>query len=135
MYATTDRRLPVPLVNGLPGRIIIRGLRCRGRQGPTAGDREQPQDYLVDVELSVDVADAASRDDLASALDIASVASLVRDEVARRPRVLLERMTADVAQALLEQFDQVTAVLVKVEKPDPRGLDAAAEAVELTISR
>ena len=135
MYATTDRRHPVPLVNGLPGRIIIRGLRCRGRQGPTAGDQEQPQDYLVDVELSVDVADAASRDDLAAALDIASVASLVRDEVARRPRVLLERMTADVAQALLEQFDQVTEVLVKVEKPEPRDLGAAAEAVELTISR
>jgi dihydroneopterin aldolase len=122
-------------VNGLPGRIIIRGLRCRGRQGPTPGDREQAQDYLVDVELSVDVADAASRDDLAAALDIASVASLVRDEVARRPRVLLERMTADVAQALLEHFDQVTEVLVKVEKPEPRGLGAAAEAVEITISR
>ena len=135
MYATTDRRRPVPLVNGLPGRIIIRGLRCRGRQGPTPRDREQAQDYLVDVELSVDVADAASRDDLAAALDIASVASLVRDEVARRPRVLLERMTADVAQALLEQFDQVTEVLVKVEKPEPRDLGAAAEAVELTISR
>jgi len=122
-------------VSELPGRIIIRGLRCRGRQGPTPADREQAQDYLVDLELSVDVADAAGTDDLAAALDIATVASLVRDEVARRPRVLLERMTADVAQALLERFDQVTEVLVKVEKPEPRGLDAAAEAVELTISR
>lgn len=135
MYATTDRRRLASLVNGLPGRIIIRGLRCRGRQGPTPADREQAQDYLVDLELSVDVADAAGTDDLAAALDIATVASLVRDEVARRPRVLLERMTADVAQALLERFDQVTEVLVKVEKPEPRGLDAAAEAVELTISR
>jgi len=122
-------------MSGLPGRIIIRGLRCRGRQGPTPADREQPQDYLVDIELSVDVADAAARDDLAAALDIAAVASLVRDEVARRPRVLLERITADVAQALLEQFDQVTDVRVRVEKPEPRGLDAAAEAVEVTISR
>ncbi|HEX6062265.1 MAG TPA: dihydroneopterin aldolase [Candidatus Limnocylindria bacterium] len=122
-------------MNGLPGRIIIRGLRCRGHQGPTPADREPAQDYLVDVELSVDVADAARTDDLAAALDIATVASLVRDEVLRRPRVLLERMTADVAQALLEHFDQVTAVVVTVEKPEPRGLDAAAEAVELTISR
>ena len=135
MYATTDRRRPASLVNGLPGRIIIRGLRCRGRQGPTPADQEHAQDYLVDVELAVDVADAAAKDDLAAALDIAKVASLVRDEVARRPRVLLERMTADVAQALLAQLDQVTAVRVKVEKPEPRGLDAAAEAVELTISR
>lgn len=136
MYATSDRRPgPAWIVNALPGRIIIRGLRCRGRQGPTSADQEHPQDYLVDLELAVDVADAARQDDLAAALDIATVASLVRDEVARRPRVLLERMTADVAQVLLEQFGQVTEVRVKVEKPEPRGLDAAAEAVELTISR
>lgn len=136
MYATTDPRPgPASVVSELPGRIIIRGLRCRGRQGPTPGDQQHLQDYLVDLELSVDVAGAASTDDLAAALDITAVASLVRDEVARRPRVLLERMTADVAKALLERFDQVTEVRVKVEKPEPRGLDAAAEAVELTISR
>jgi dihydroneopterin aldolase len=136
LYATLDQRpSPAALVSELPGRIIIRGLRCRGRQGPTPADQQHAQDYLVDVELSVDVADAATRDDLAAALDIAKVASLVRDEVARRPRVLLERMASDTAQALLGRFDQVTEVRVRVEKPEPRGLDAAAEAVELTIAR
>jgi dihydroneopterin aldolase len=129
------RPSPAAAVSELPGRIIIRGLRCRGRQGPTPADQEHAQDYLVDLELSVDIEDAATKDDLAAALDIAEVASRVRDEIARRPRVLLERMTADVAQALLARFDQVTAVRVRVEKPEPRGLDAAAEAVELTIAR
>ena len=119
----------------LPGRILIRGLRCRGRQGPTAADQQQAHDYLVDVALSVDLADAVAKDDLAAALDIAEIASCVRDEVARRPRVLLERMTSEVARVLLERFDRVTEVRVKVEKPEPDGLDAAAEAVELTIAR
>jgi dihydroneopterin aldolase len=122
-------------VTGLPGRIIIRGLRCRGRQGPTPADQRQAHDYLVDVSLAVDVADAARRDDLGTALDITEVASAVRDEVARRPRTLLERMTSDVAHALLERFAEVTEVRVKVEKPEPDGLGAAAEAVELTIAR
>jgi dihydroneopterin aldolase len=119
----------------LPGRIVIRGLRCRGRQGPAPADQQQAHDYLVDVELSVDIADAVARDELAAAVDIAEVASCVRDEVARRPRVLLERMTSDVARALLERFDRVTEVRVKVEKPEPDGLDAAGEAVELTMAR
>src|SRR3989475_4815280 len=119
----------------LPGRIEIRGLRCRGRQGPTPFDQQQAHDYLVDVALSVDIADAVAKDDLAAALDISEVAACVRDEVARRPRVLLERMTADVARALLERFERVTEVRVKVEKPEPAGLDAAAEAVELTMAR
>jgi dihydroneopterin aldolase len=123
------------IVNDMPGRLIVRGLRCRGRQGPTPTDQQQAHDYLVDVRLSVDIADAAARDDLAAALDIAEVASVVRDEVARRPRTLLERMASDIARALLERFERVTEVRVKVEKPEPDGLDAAAEAVELTMSR
>ena len=119
----------------LPGRIEIRGLRCRGRQGITPADQQQAHDYLVDVALSVDIAEAVAKDDLAAALDIAEVANCVREEIARRPRALLERMTADVARALLDRFERVTEVRVKVEKPEPAGLDAAAEAVELTISR
>ena len=122
-------------MGGLPGRIFIRGLRCRGRQGPTSVDQQQAHDYLVDVELSVDIADAVAKDDLAAALNISEIASCVRDEVARRPRVLLERMTADVARTLLEKFAQITEVQVRVEKPKPDGLDALAEAVELTIAR
>jgi dihydroneopterin aldolase len=119
----------------LPGRIVIRGLRCRGRQGTTPADQQQAHDYLVDVELSVDIADAVAKDDLAVALDIAEVASCVREEIGRRPRVLVERITSDVAGALLERFERVTEVRVKVEKPEPAGLDAAAEAVELTLAR
>ena len=122
-------------MNELPGRISIRGLRCRGRQGPTPTDQQQLHDYLVDVVVSVDIADAVARDELAAALDIADLATCVRDEVARRPRVLLERVAADVARAVIERFERVDAVGVKIEKPEPAALDAAAEAVEITISR
>ena len=125
----------VGVTGELPGRILIRGLRCRGRQGPTPADQQQAHDYLVDIELSVDIADAVAKDELAVALDISEVASCVRDEVARRQRVLLERMTADAARGLLERFARITDVRVKIEKPEPDGLDAAAEAVELTLAR
>lgn len=125
----------MPARSELPGRILIRGLRCRGRQGPAPADQQQAHDYLVDVALSVDIAGAVARDDLAAALDISEVAACVREEVARRPRVLLELVVADVARALLERFKRVTEVRVKVEKPEPEGLDAAAEAVELTLAR
>jgi dihydroneopterin aldolase len=125
----------MPAAGELPGRIVIRGLRCLGRQGPTPADQQQAHDYLVDVALSVDVADAVAKDDLAAAIDISEVAACVREEVGRRPRVLVERIAADVARALLARFERVAEVQVKVEKPEPAGLDAAAEAVELTIVR
>ena len=119
----------------MPGRIVIRGLRCRGRQGITPADQQQAHDYLVDVELSLDIADAVAKDDLAAALDISEVAVCVREEVARCPRALVERISADVARALLDRFADATEVRVKVEKPEPEGLGAAVEAVELTLSR
>ena len=125
----------MPRSGQLPGRIIIRGLRCRGRQGTTPAEQQQAHDYLVDVELSADITDAVAKDDLAVALDISNVAACVREEMARRPRALLERMTSDVAEALLERFGQIAEVRVKVEKPEPAGLDAAAEAVDITIAR
>ena len=125
----------MPAAGELPGRVIIRGLRCRGRQGTTLAEQQQAHDYLVDVELAVDIAEAVERDELAAALDISEVASCVRDEVARRPRALVERIAADIARALLARFERVEEVRVKVEKPDPAGLDAAAEAVELTLRR
>src|SRR5438093_13400048 len=117
----------MPAAGDLPGRIVIRGLRCRGRQGTTLTEQQQAHDYLVDVSLAVDIAEAVERDNLAAALDISEVAACVREEIARRPRVLVERITADVARALLERFEGVTEVSVKVEKPEPAGLDASAE--------
>src|SRR5438094_8129197 len=125
----------MPAPGELPGRIIIRGLRCRGRQGTTPIEQQQAHDYLVDVSLLVDIAEAVERDELAAALDISQVAACVRGEIARRPRALVERITADVARALLARFERVSEVTVKVEKPEPAGLDAAAEAVALTIAR
>ena len=119
----------------LPARIEIRGLRCRGRQGATPAEQQQAHDYLVDIAVFVDIADAVAKDDLAAALDISEVAACVREEIARRPRALVERIAADVARAVLARFERVAKVTVKVEKPDPSGLDAAAEAVELTIAR
>jgi dihydroneopterin aldolase len=122
-------------VSELPGRIFIGGLRCRGRQGPTPADQERVHDYLVDIAVSVDIADAVARDDLVAALDIAELAACVRDEVARRPRVLLERVAADIARAVIARFEGVGEVRVKIEKPEPDGLDAAAEAVEVSLTR
>src|SRR5438105_8519480 len=115
-------------MRSLPGQIEIRGLRCRGRQGITPADQQQAHDYLVDVALSVDIADAVAKDDLAAALDISEVAACVREEVARRPRALVERITADVARALLARFERVSEVRVKAEKTAPCCLDAASEA-------
>jgi dihydroneopterin aldolase len=117
------------------GTIEIRALRCRGRQGTTADERAREQSYLVDVVVRTDLADAVRADDLASALDISALARVVRESVAERPRALVERITFDVARTVLARFPEVSEARVRVLKPEPDGLDAGAEAVELVLRR
>ena len=119
----------------MEGAIEIRSLRCRGRQGTSVDERAREQDYLVDVVLRTDLADAVRADDLASALDISALAKVVRDAVAERPRALVERITFDVARSVLARFPAVSEARVRVLKPQPDGLDADSEAVELVLRR
>ena len=113
----------------------IRSLRCRGRQGTTPEERALEHEYLVDVVIRTDLAEAVRADDLASALDISVLAKVVREAVAERPRTLVERITFDVARSVLAHFPAVSEARVRVLKPDPDGLDAEAEAVELVLRR
>lgn len=119
----------------MEGIIEIRALRCRGRQGATAEERAREHEYLVDIAVRSDLADAVRADDVASALDISLLAKVVRDAVAERPRALVERITFDVARTVLARFPAVSEARVRVLKPQPRGLGADAEAVELVLRR
>ncbi len=117
------------------GWIAIRGLRCRGRQGTTPEERERLCDYVVDIAVRHDVGPAIETDDLGQALDISALATVAREAVDARPRVLIETIAGDVAEAVLRRFGNAREVRVRVEKPEPEGLGAAAESVELSLSR
>ena len=119
----------------MEGSLEIRGLRCRGRQGTTTDERAREQDYLVDIVVRTDLAEAVRADDVTSALDISALAAVVRAAVGERPRGLVERITFDVARTVLARFPAVSETRVRVSKPRPNGLDADAEAVELVLRR
>ena len=119
----------------MEGTIEIRSLRCRGRQGTTPEERALEQEYLVDIVVRTDLADAVRADDISAALDISVLAKVVREAVAERPRALVERITFDVARSVLARFPAVSETRVRVLKPEPDGLDADAEAVELVLRR
>jgi dihydroneopterin aldolase len=123
------------VTGSLEGWVSIRGLRCRARQGVTDEQRSHDSEYLVDIAVRTDLQAAVSNDDLHAAIDIAAIAATVRDEMARRPRALVERMANDVAAAVLARFDAAEEVRARVEKQEPEGLNAAAESVELTLCR
>jgi dihydroneopterin aldolase len=117
------------------GELSIRGLRCQGRHGAYPGEQDEARLFLVDLHVRTDIGPAARTDSLEQALDIAAVAAAVRDVVAGPPRALLERVALEVARSLLRIFPSVEHVRVRLRKPEPPGLEAAEEAVSLTLAR
>lgn len=107
--------------------VELRGLACPGKHGAYEGERDQTRVFLVDVSLRTSRGLPTATPD-----ELASVATAA---VAAASRRLLERVAFDIADAVLTRWDQADAVWVRVTKPDPPGLDAAAEAAAITVSR
>jgi len=110
-------------------------MRCTGRHGSTPAQREVESTFLVDLSVRADLAPAARSDDLTSAVDLAALAATVREVVGGPSRVLLETVVIAVARTLVERFTALEEVSVRIRMAEPAGLDAAEEAIEVTLAR
>ena len=97
-------------------RIELRGLVIRGRHGVLEHERANGQDFVVDITLWIDLADAAASDDLADTYDYSALAQLAADVVGGPPRNLIEAVGGEIADRIMDD-DRVHAVEVVVHKP------------------
>lgn len=72
--------------------------------------------YEVDAELYYDASAAIARDELPRAVNYADVMACIADAVSAKRRRLIETLARDVADAILERFDQVQTVCIRVRK-------------------
>jgi dihydroneopterin aldolase len=116
-------------------RITIRGLRCFGHHGVEAVEREAGQEFLVDVECSLDLSEAAASDSISDTIDYSELISQVREIVESESHLLLERLARRVIEAMLEhsRIDEVTVAISKPGVAEQLGL--AEVEVALTGSR
>ena len=70
--------------------VVLTGIVGRGYHGVYAFERDQGQDFVVDVSCSMDLGSAAHSDDLADTLDYGVLAQRAADIVAGPPRDLIE---------------------------------------------
>jgi dihydroneopterin aldolase len=99
-------------------RIILKGVRGRGRHGVYPGEREVGQEFSVDVVLGVmSISKAAKTDDLDHTVDYGGIAQAVVDIIEGPTVNLLETLAVRIAERCL-QFDFVRAVTVTVHKPE-----------------
>jgi dihydroneopterin aldolase len=97
-------------------RIELRGLKVRGQHGVFDHERANGQDFVVDITVWIDLADAATSDELTDTYDYAALARLAADVVAGPARNLIETVGAQIADQVMDD-ERVHAVEVMVHKP------------------
>ena len=119
----------------MPGTITLSGLRVRGRHGVFDFEREQGQDFVVDVRLELDLAPAAASDDVTDTVHYGELAERLAAIVAGEPVNLLETLADRLVTSCLAD-PRVSAAEVTVHKPQaPIPLEFADVAVTVHRSR
>lgn len=96
--------------------VRLTGVRARGFHGVFDHERRDGQDFLVDVEMSLDLTRAAKTDDLAHTVHYGEVAADVVAVIEGEPRDLIETVAGQIADRVLAR-PLVESVQVTVHKP------------------
>jgi 7,8-dihydroneopterin aldolase/epimerase/oxygenase len=116
-------------------RILLTGLRVHGRHGVYPSERAAGQDFVVDVELAVDLAPAAGSDRVEDTIHYGELADRLAAVVAGEPVNLIETLADRLVTVCLAD-QRVLSATVTVHKPQaPIAHEFADVAVTLTRSR
>jgi FolB domain-containing protein len=97
-------------------KIFIKDLLIRGVIGISEREREQPQDILVNIEISADITAAGQSDNVDDSVNYRTIAKKVLAHTETIKRYTVEALAEDIAKLCLED-KKVLSVLVRVEKP------------------
>ena len=113
--------------------IELRGMSFFGRHGVRPEEREQPQEFKVDVDVEADLSRAARSDQVADTVDYTKLRRIARDVIEGPPASLLETLAGRIAEKVLE-LPGVASVSVRIAKrpASMQPIDAAAVRINRT---
>lgn len=115
-------------------KMILKGMRFYGYHGVYPEENRLGQIFFVDLELVMDMKQAAKTDDLQYALDYSALHAYVKGIMEGTPFKLIEALTAHLASSILETYTMVNEVTVRVTKPHPP-FDVQFEGVTIEMKR
>ena len=114
-------------------RLFLSGIRASGRHGARSGEKDEPQPFVVDLDMTVEVAE----DRIESTADYRAIIERVRAVVEDESFDLIELLADRIAREVL-RMDHVSSVTAVVHKPNAAsrlkidGVAAAATALDST---
>jgi len=117
-------------------RVFVRGLELSGTVGVFEEEKTVDQRYLVDIDAYMDLREAGRKDALESTVDYGSLCRLARRALKScSGKNLLECFADELANQIMESMDQVSAIRIRVRKPDVEIDDFRFESVGVEIQR
>lgn len=118
------------------GKVFIERLQLHAFHGHLPHERQYGQMFEIDLDLIVDLREAAAGDDLSATIDYGEVVAATQRVFCGEPRVLVETAAFDIARALLGTFPRLETVAVRVGKiAPPIAAKLRAVGVEIEVKR
>jgi dihydroneopterin aldolase len=115
-------------------RIILEGMSFNGKHGVRAAEREQAQEFRVDIELETDLSEAGRTDRVEDTIDYRPVHTIARETIEGASVKLLETLAARIAERILA-LPRVQGVTVRVSKRPMSMMPIEAAAVHISRTR
>jgi 7,8-dihydroneopterin aldolase/epimerase/oxygenase len=97
--------------------IFVSGLLVHAHHGVMEHESKVGQRFILDLELSIDLSEAARSDKLADTVSYSAIVETATRAFTARSHRLVESAAGAVADAILATFARVSSVRVTVHKP------------------
>ncbi|MCX7877749.1 MAG: dihydroneopterin aldolase [Ignavibacteria bacterium] len=99
--------------------IRISNAKFYAHHGVLDAERTSGGLFEIDAEMTCDVTEAESEDNLKKTLDYEKAYKFIRDTVSEKKFYLIEALAYNIAVKIIENFSVVQKVTIKVRKPSP----------------
>lgn len=114
--------------------ISLTGIWGFGYHGVFDHEAKNGQDFLVDLEIHLDLSKASVSDNLEDTIDYGALADLVVEEITGERVQLIERLAGRIADRIKVRHPEITNITVTVHKPKAP-ISAQTTDISVTITR
>lgn len=97
-------------------RLVLSNIEYYAYHGVLSEERRNGARYQVDCEVEYDASNAVVSDDLSDALNYEEVLFRINEHMNGEPYELIETLCYDIATTIVESFEKVKGVTVRVRK-------------------
>ncbi len=117
-------------------RILLAGLAFYGYHGVMLEENKLGQRFRIDLELGLDMSEAAKSDDVLSTVHYGNVYNVVKEAFEEKRFKLIEALGHHIIVRLFGEFDRLDWIRIKVRKPEaPLPIVAGEVAIEMLRTR